>query len=179
MVVVAITGVLSAMTVAQYQAFARRARQSEAKIFLAAIYSVEQAYFAEHGTFSACLRQMGFRLGSNDGRYYTVGFDTDAISTNGCGPIGGQDCKGYSWNADGTASVLCANSDTAYVATLGKEAALDPTYCPITTMGNLSQGNPVSTSTFEGVASGCIGGSRRDRWTIDQTKRLRNTSSGV
>src|SRR5580658_10407876 len=59
MIVVAIIGILASMAIPSYQRYQLRARQTEAKIGLANVYTSEQSFFAENGTFSLCLRQLG------------------------------------------------------------------------------------------------------------------------
>src|SRR4051812_49135342 len=77
MVVVAIIGVLAAIAIPNYTRYQARARQSEAKVNLAGLYTAEQSYYAEQGTFSSCLSNIGFDLNDQANattrRYYAVG----------------------------------------------------------------------------------------------------------
>src|SRR6266581_1777366 len=81
MVVVAIIGILAAIAIPNYQKYQARARQSEAKVNLAALYTAEQSYYTEQGTYSHCLFNIGFSLldmsGNTTKLYYTTGFTSD------------------------------------------------------------------------------------------------------
>src|SRR5579885_393885 len=94
MVVVAIIGILAAIAIPNYQKFQAKARQSEAKIALAAIYSAEKSYATENSTYTLCINQAGYTPeGFNAGagkRYYAVGFAAAANAAATCGPAGGQ-----------------------------------------------------------------------------------------
>src|SRR3954447_14182205 len=85
MVVVAIIGILAAVAIPNYQKYQARARQSEAKIKLAALYSAETSYASEKGSFSSCLQDIGFQP---DGatHYYTTGFGLANAPGATCGP---------------------------------------------------------------------------------------------
>ena len=108
MVVVAIIGILAAIAIPQYQTYAARARQSEAKIALASIYTSEHGFFAEQSTYTSCLRQIGGLTKTAASvaitrSYYLNGFIENYAT---CGPAGGQDCSYYSYS--GTTGVsLC------------------------------------------------------------------------
>jgi type IV pilus assembly protein PilA len=60
MVVVAIIGVLSAVVVPNFKKYQAKAKQSEAKIQLAAAYSAEQAGLANYNTYASCLSDLGY-----------------------------------------------------------------------------------------------------------------------
>ena len=53
MVVVAIIGILASLAVPRFKVFQARARQAEAKSNLALIYTMEEAYFADHDAYVA------------------------------------------------------------------------------------------------------------------------------
>src|SRR5271156_556781 len=77
MVVVAIIGILAAVAIPNYQKYQARARQSEAKVALAAAFTAEKGFAAEQNTFSACLQNIGYApdnyLQTTGRRYYTLG----------------------------------------------------------------------------------------------------------
>lgn len=80
MIVVAIIGLLAAIGVPQYAKFQARARQSEAKAALGALYSSQQAFFQEWNCYSSDLRNVGFGVTGTGLRYYT-GLRTAATGT--------------------------------------------------------------------------------------------------
>ena len=55
MVVVAIIGILSAIGIPQYSKFQAKARQSEAKTALSALYTAETSFYGEWNQFSVTL----------------------------------------------------------------------------------------------------------------------------
>src|SRR5947209_1879828 len=87
MVVVAIIGILAAIAIPNFQKYQAKARQSEAKISLAAIYTAEKSFAVENSSFTACLNQIGympegFGAANFAKRYYAVGF---AAPGSACG----------------------------------------------------------------------------------------------
>lgn len=184
MVVVAIVGLLSSVAIPNYQKMQGRARQSEAKIALASIYTAETGFAAETSSFSYCLRQLGYTP-EGGRRYYLTGFWNGPVSP--CGPDGASSCFAYLWGPpDSTCSCDCTNfltgaNDCTFRPTVGNNS---------TTLGNINcsgasnWGNPnwiVSKSTFTAGAVGSIstGANVYDIWTIDQSKNLRNVVPGL
>ena len=93
MVVVAIIGILTALAVPNFQKFQAKARQSEAKGNLGAIYTSEKAFFAEWNLYFSDFRDIGF---SPEGqlRYHT-GFATGLSGLpSGIGYSGPQTSEG-------------------------------------------------------------------------------------
>lgn len=173
MVVVAIIGILAAIAIPNYQKYQARARQTEAKIALAAIYTAEKAYAVEQSTYTECLANVGYTPDAGK-RYYATGFS--ATTSDKCGPNGDKDCQGYSWKADGTPSVSCAfGKDVSYfeatfrasnTGTVAKLASIPTATC--------------AQSKFTAGAGGSISSSASyDQWTIDQDKLLTNSSAAL
>lgn len=180
MIVVAIIGILATIAIPQYNKFQARARQSEVKIALGAMHSVESAFAVEQSSFSACLAQIGYgREGSKF--YYTVGFNF-ATAPATCGPMVGTtaatlSCAGYQWTFNGTTWTQAAGctvgaNSSVFAANIGDGTT--------TTMANLP-GTPITTNAFTIGAAGKILRSNtvNDTWTIDQTKSMVNTISGL
>ena len=69
MVVVAIIGILAAVAIPNYQKYQSKARQTEAKISLAAIFTAEKSFAAEQGSYSGCLNAMGYAPDNQAGTY--------------------------------------------------------------------------------------------------------------
>jgi len=83
MIVIAIIGILTMITVPSFTKFLAKAKRTEAYMYLSAIYAAEKAHWAEHGTYSDVLageKGIGWRPegykggGSNESFYYTYGF---------------------------------------------------------------------------------------------------------
>ena len=90
MVVVAITSLLALVATPKFEEFTLRARNSEAKSNLSALYMAEQAYRAEQQMYTSTFDVLGFqpvgRLWSN------IGFDEEQ-APNPTGPQGNDACR--------------------------------------------------------------------------------------
>src|SRR5579859_4923468 len=95
MVVVAIVGALAAIAIPNYRKYQNRARQTEAKIALGAIYTAERAFSGENSTYTLCLREAGYNP-TGSVRFYAVGFNPTAA--NSCGWLGDRVCNGYAYS---------------------------------------------------------------------------------
>jgi len=72
MIVVAIIAFLAMIAVPNFMNYVSKAKRSEVYLNLGAIYAAEKAYWAEHGTYSASLKDLGW---SSEGETnYTYGF---------------------------------------------------------------------------------------------------------
>ena len=77
MVVVAIIGLLSAVAIPNFKKYQAKAKISEAKLQLSALYTAETAFFSDYNMYAKCLRYMGFDPAPEIGnRYYAIGFPT-------------------------------------------------------------------------------------------------------
>jgi type IV pilus assembly protein PilA len=153
MVVVAIIGILATLAIPQYSKFQSKARQSEAKVGLAGIQTAEQTFQTEHASFSSCLGDIGFSSTSAK-RYYTIGFST----------LFGTGLQ--------TISTTCGG------------AGANSTWIPATVTPSATPSNSSMTaSTFTAEAVGVVksGGTATDldKWTIDQSNNLKNTSPNL
>ena len=167
MVVVAIIGILSAIAVPNFKKYQAKSKQSEAKIQLAAIYSVQVSAQADYDSFGTCLINMGYDIPPKG--YYVTGFGATFATgiTNRGGTcssaayvIPGSDATGIAGST--TSTFLKANSSATSVA-----------------QANLTYTTP-DASTFRAGATGQITSSLTtyDNWTIDQNKALLNTTVG-
>ena len=75
MVVVAIIGLLSAVAIPNFKKYQAKAKISEAKLQLSAIYTAEAAFFSDFNMYAGCLRYMGYDPElETPNRYYATGF---------------------------------------------------------------------------------------------------------
>jgi type IV pilus assembly protein PilA len=75
MVVVAIIGLLSAVAVPNFKKYQAKAKISEAKLHLSAIYTAEAGFFSDYNMYYHCLTYMGYDPGPEaSNRYYATGF---------------------------------------------------------------------------------------------------------
>src|SRR6476469_10953386 len=75
MVVVAIIGLLSAVAVPNFKKYQAKAKMSEAKLQLSALYTAETSFFSDYNMYANCLRYMGYDPDrERNNRYYAIGF---------------------------------------------------------------------------------------------------------
>ncbi len=174
MVVVAIIGILAAIAIPNYQRYQARTRQSEAKVALSSIYTSEQGFTAEWGSYTACLKRIGVQGDSVSKRYYTFGYNSASAVTTTCGPTGTLNCAAYTFS--GTASqVSCAagNGEVSFDAT-SKVNKLHTLQTDPDAQSNVAQ------STFFALGHGNISVDNiTDKWTIDHNKTLVNSVPGI
>lgn len=180
MVVVSIIGIMAAVAIPTYTRFQARARQSEAKIALSAIYTAQKSYSTENSTYTSCLRQIGYEptgyFSASSKRYYAIGFTDAASNANICGPqAGDQACATTIWTNAGTPDALdsCATNagESHYVHSVtARQGGVNATEAEL--------GPSVSKSAFSAGAAGNVSSSDTglDRWQIDQDKIIRNTA---
>jgi type IV pilus assembly protein PilA len=83
MVVVAIIGLLSAVAIPNFKKYQAKAKVSEAKLQLAALYTAEQAFFSDFNMYAGCLRYMGYDPEPEiTNRYYAIGFPASVAAIN-------------------------------------------------------------------------------------------------
>jgi len=163
MVVVAIIGVLAAIGIPQYSKFQAKARQSEAKLALAALFTAEESFRHEWNQFSVDEKNIGFSVQGSRLRYIT-------------GFVGGTSCTGYSTTLGAPTETNTASntwSDGSNVNTSGATWAASfatrpaTSACAAATFTGVSYGTPAATPV-DPVAAG-------DTWTVNQVKLISNT----
>jgi type IV pilus assembly protein PilA len=175
MVVVAIIGILAAVAIPNYQKYQSRARQSEAKITLAGMYTAEKSFSVEAGTYSGCLVNIGFDLAAGARKYYAAGLNS--IPGSGCGPNANVSCVGYSFFGNGTTQTTCTagNGVSFWNATAKANGSA--------TTGNNTHltSTQMNSTNFVLQASGSVNSSAstHDVWTIDTDKNLVNTTPNL
>ena len=154
MIVVGIIGILVAIAAPNFAKYQSKARQSEAKIALAAIYGAEKSFYSEYSAYLSSLDGVGYAPEGNK-RFYNVGF----AGAHTTAP------SGYSGTLTGNANFASVNN-------------------PFTCSGNMTALGAALTGdaqTFDANAAGCIrnGSSTWDNWSIDEVKIIRNTTIGL
>ncbi len=179
MIVVAIIGILAAVAIPNYQKYQNKARQSEAKVALAAVHTSIRAFSLEIGTNSSSIAQLGYAPDGNN-RYYTVGFSNANAVDAVCGPSSvtpdvSCTCFSYSDPALNTcngAAPAAAAGLTHFLATL---AATGGAVAPET---DLDANSLITRTTFVAAASGQVGGNTADIWTMNEQKVIISQSTG-
>ena len=167
MVVVAIIGVLAAIGLPEYSKFQAKARQSEAKLALAALFTAEESFRQHWNTFSVDLANIGFSVQGTRLRYVT-GF-LPVSCTNYPTTTGGAPAE--------TVSVSNTWSDGAAVNTNGSSWALGtqtkPTSSGLTACSGTSfTATAYGTPTTSGVDPGPTAG---DTWLVNENKLITNS----
>ncbi len=182
MIVVAIIGILAAVGIPQYSKFQAKARQTEAKVALAAMYSAEKTFAVESSSYTGCLRGIGGLLEGNK-RVYNLAFAGGTVPADKCGPAGNGNCLWTAWPAAG---VTCGAVDGDIALSAGS-GSIDPA----TIAGNIIAGTGGTPSTvslgsivldqtnFTFFAGALILKPYTDVWSITQDKILTNVRSGI
>ncbi|MBC7752597.1 MAG: prepilin-type N-terminal cleavage/methylation domain-containing protein [Moraxellaceae bacterium] len=169
MVVVAIIGILAAIGIPQYAKFQARARQSEAKGSLSALYSAEQSFFGEWNGYSVDLKNVGFGMQGTNLRYNT-GFAAAACASLPTNPGAPAELN--------TVANTLANG--ANVNTTAPIASWSPLFLTIATP---AAGTACSNIAFTGASFGSpknnFDDANHDIWTITQTKQFANPLVGL
>lgn len=142
-----------------YDRYVAKARQSEARVSLAAIYSSEANYFASHGSYTYCLFEAGFTPVARD-RFYLTGFTSNQENVGSC---------------DSPAVAFGETFRTAGVFIMNRWANVELTW-----QGIAGDFHPTTTA-FRAVAFGSIASDSPlfDIWSIDETKRVVHEQSGL
>ncbi len=184
MVVVAIIGLLSAVAIPNFKKYQAKAKTSEAKLQLSAIYTALQSWYSDFDNYGSCLNLMGYdpaveRLA----RYYAIGFPTGfAVGTgtpNDLSVLNGAPaaCSAAASVGNDTSTVTASSTNTSTYGA-GKQmsgnAALLSAAVVVANIPNIAA---PTTTTFRAGAVGIIDGAKitagvADAWTIDQNKRI-------
>ena len=193
MVVVAIIGLLSAVAVPNFKKYQAKAKVSEAKLQLSALYTAESAFFSDYNIYHNCLTYMGFDPGPEAAnRYYAIGFVTAAAAINataytaavnsGLNSAATTGCPQNNAIASGATNGNSDNSDTWFPAGkgIGSSVANTTAFVPATTLG--TQAN-AAAMVFTAGAGGVIsqqfvGAGSTSQLTIDQNKVIRVITNG-
>lgn len=156
----------------QYSKFKNKVRQAEIKLYLSAIYTAEQSFSFEHGSYGTCLRNMGF-MPSGTSRYYSVGFTGLTGNSLTCGVSGTADCSSIDFQSTAvcnkvpiTGGMPLTGSDIAFSANINSPSGIPGD-------ADLPSSSMVSRNTFKIGGTAFFQGSS-DYWTIDQNRKLSN-----
>ena len=178
MIVVAIIGILATVAIPNFNKFQAKARQSEAKGNLSAIYSAEKSFYAEWSSYYGDFRDIGFLP---EGRInYALGFA-------GVGPAAAAISTSFVPSTQGGGASLCFSTDITTCGFLFQKGAK---YQPLATSGLAATGkcgmaNATTTPTnlnFMASASGAVSDLNPvvyDTWAINDGKITCNTISGI
>ena len=167
MVVVAIIGILSAVAVPQFQKFQRKAKQSEAKANLAAVYTAQKIFLIEKNQYYSNLWAIGYEPEGDT--LYDV-----AMTVAGSVPYPGA-ISPYLHTEYPTTSHICGYS---YAGGISQNCNSTLPYVgPLTTWR--MNGGVSFLAGARGWLQGTKNASQEDQWTIDHRKELINTINGA
>ena len=179
MVVVAIIGILATVAVPQVNKFIAKARQSEAKTNLAALYTANKAFFVEYNAYAGCFQAIGYvpegQLRYNTG--FNAGCTVPASYTATCA----GDCLFAS------TKVYCAakasQDDTGSGGAVGNSCLSMPgsDNLPPPDLNQTPPGGDFQDFLAGSNAriSSVAGTPVIDQWTIDEKKNLLQTCDGI
>lgn len=184
LIVVTVIGVLASVGIPTYRKMIQKARKSEAKIGLGAIYRAESAFYAEMGFYSNRLLFLGMDLDEGDTAptYYNIGFPC----YNECGcpwnwmsapviipsvpamkaAIEAKYPTYYDINTSGI--VLNTLTTTASTYCLPSSIPPDGSFYTATATGAIAPGIDIQTATA----------SETDQWTMNHRRELSNVRDG-
>jgi type IV pilus assembly protein PilA len=163
MVVVAIIGILAAMSVGQVQKQIAKARQSEAKTNLASLYTSEKAFSAEFSTYCTDFGAIGLAYEGN--LRYSTGFNADGL------PVAVATAAGYTGAGSGQFQAIpgACGANCQVIDTNGVTPAAPPA-------GVIA----LAANTFSATAQTDIYvAGDDDVWQIDHSKNILNTGPGI
>jgi type IV pilus assembly protein PilA len=179
MIVVAIVGILAAVAIPNYVKYQAKARQSEAKIALAGIFTAEKSVFAEYGSHSPCLGLIGY-LPDSISRFYAVGFATNAAADIAGLPA----CTAAAVLASTNFNNVTATSVGLWGGTLAANSGSLASIVGSTAFGAAVASALIGTDTFTAVAGGSINRATNvttlyDAWTMNDGRALSNAAVGI
>lgn len=131
MVVVAIIGLLSAVAIPNFKKYQAKAKMSEAKLQLSALYTAQASFYSDYNIYHNCLTYMGFDPGPEAlNRYYAVGIDVNAnINTTAYqaavnSGLNTVDCGITNASTQGATGSNSANNSTYFLAGKGVGATV-------------------------------------------------------
>ncbi len=174
MIVVAIIGLLAAIGIPQYAKFQAKARTTEAKAALTALFTAERSFQLEWQSYTVDMKNIGFGV-EGSGLRYVTGFQT-AQACSVAMPAGAPAevttrTQSISTGVDDTASTnwntTVGTDGTPIGAAILVTASGD---CAAATFNAMSLGDPRNTPAALATTS--------DTWRITHTKTISNTTIG-
>jgi type IV pilus assembly protein PilA len=150
MIVVGIIGILVTIAAPNFSRYQSKARQSEAKIAMSAVYGAEKSFYSEYAAYMGSMDAIGYAPEGNK-RFYEVGWSPGAPPANAVSGYAGSEAN-QSWTQ--------ANDSFSCGGVVSNPA--------VSAMPN--------PQTFLVGASGCVrnGQSAYDNWIMNDTKVLSN-----
>jgi type IV pilus assembly protein PilA len=164
MVVVSIIGILASVAVPNFQRFAAKAKQAEAKTSLSALFTAERAFASEWNSFCADFRNIGYQPVGQ--LRYRHGFGATGVTVP-AGYVGaGVAAGGAPVNFNTSVAAVCTsfcNEITTPVAP-----------------GTVTAARTTAAGTFTAEARGDLDGDTTvDIWTLNEIKAFTNATDDI
>ncbi|MFH1893905.1 MAG: prepilin-type N-terminal cleavage/methylation domain-containing protein [Candidatus Zixiibacteriota bacterium] len=113
MIVVVIIGILAAIAIPRFMSTSAKAKQAEAKGLLKQVYTMERAYYQEHGTYTNDIAALGVQVMASAWYDYSIVVNgTNFIATaNAAAPGIDDDPTPDIWTVDGTGVIVNTSND--------------------------------------------------------------------
>lgn len=169
MVVVAIIGILASLGIPQFNKFQAKARQSESKGYLSAIFSGEATFLSEWNVYTVSLKNIGVGPQGQQLRY-TGGFPNTTTCTNYAATNPNAPGENGA-NTNQLNDALVNTGGAGWYGTVTSVAAPVGDTCDAT----------AAAQAFTAVIYGQPNNNSitMDVWTINQQKTILNTSPGI
>lgn len=174
MVVVAIIGILSAVGIPQYSKFQAKARQSEAKSSLSALYTAQSSFFIEWTQYTSDLRAMGMGVVGSNMRY-TAGFNVN------CTPAAPAPPEVANTRQIHRPLVNNNSTPATFLGLITNIQPASPDFAMIgTACSNAAPVNFTAAAVGDPRANaGALVAATSDRWLINNAKLMTNPTSGL
>jgi prepilin-type N-terminal cleavage/methylation domain-containing protein len=163
MVVVAIIGLLSSVAIPNFKKYQAKAKVSEAKLQLSALYTAQAGFFSDYSMYGRCLPYMGFDPGpESDNRYYAIGFGqhpgihTSSYSAAVNSGLNSVDCPRVITEVAGALRGVSVNNATWFPAGKGIGSAIANTLSYIDYGSDFGTQADDATMTYSVTAAGVI-----------------------
>ncbi len=181
MVVVAIIGILATIAIPNFSKFQNKAKQSNAKAELSAIFTAEKAYFAEYSSYYHNLHTIGF-IPDGINIVYTTG-TPGTCAAPAAGLVKARlYTTGFGTAFTGSYTPPASSCNTAAIWNGFYPSGTGVTYTSFPVGANTVAGGTGtlgSGGTFTAVAAGILSGTNADAWTMDENSVLTNSQSGI
>ena len=130
LVVIIIIGILSAIALPAFLNQANKAKQSEAKQYIASINKGQQAYYAENGEFTGAIPDLGLGLKTQTTNYlYDVAVPVESQTNSNAKPTNTESLRAYGGVVILVDSGEAKTTQTSICEAKGTEAAFGATDC--------------------------------------------------
>ncbi|MDD0854607.1 type II secretion system protein [Halobacteriovorax sp. GB3] len=176
MVVVAIIGILSAVAIPNFKRYQSKAKTSEAKLQLSAIYSALTALQADYDAFGSCLESAGYV--APIGNYYAIGFSAEATAANQIIVDNGGSCVAGAYGFPANKTVGGAKMAIADIKNIATTT--------LNNSGNSALDIPAVYANGSYFVAGAIGvidadfnkNTSASKWAINENKTLMQINAG-